>query len=89
MCVTTSNITDVAHIPETGHTAFGTAITEHHGPGDHATLGRKKPSAEMLYQVWTLHDDMDHTSLRIIRHMLHQGDLNGTDVLESEVQIVA
>ena len=36
-CVTSTNNTDVAHIPETGHTALGTAITEHHGPGDQAT----------------------------------------------------
>ena len=76
-CVTTTNITDVAHIPETGHTAFGTASTEHHGPGDHATPRRKKPTADMLNRVWTLHDDMGHTSLRIIGHMLHQGDLHG------------
>ena len=27
-CVTMTNITDVDHIPETGHTAFGTASTE-------------------------------------------------------------
>ena len=49
---------------------------------------RKKPTADMEYRVWHMHECMQHTSLTILAGMVRQGTLQNASATEQEILIV-